>query len=95
MKTKKKFQFNKYFVISVVSICFGIFIWWLVTDGLGIFRSNALPSPVKVAESLVKKWYETKPDGAGTSDRQPAGRSGRLCDRCRDRHPARHLHGVE
>ncbi len=64
MKTKKKFQFNKYFVISVVSICFGIFIWWLVTDGLGIFRSNALPSPVKVAESLVKKWYETKPDGA-------------------------------
>ena len=64
MKTKKKFQFNKYFVISVVSICFGIFIWWLVTDGLGIFRSNASPSPVKVAESLVKKWYETKPDGA-------------------------------
>ena len=64
MKTKKKFQFNKYFIISVLSICFGIFIWWLVTDGLGIFRSSALPSPAKVAESLVKKWYETKPDGA-------------------------------
>ena len=64
MKTKKKFVFNKYIIISILSICFGIFIWWLVTDGLGIFRSNALPSPIKVGESLIKKWYETKPDGA-------------------------------
>ena len=64
MKDKKKFQINKYFFISILSICFGIFVWWLVTDGLGIFRSNALPSPVKVFESFIKKWYETKPDGA-------------------------------
>lgn len=64
MKEKKKIQINKYFFISILSICVGIFIWWLVTDGLGIFRSNALPSPVKVFESFIKKWYETKPDGA-------------------------------
>nr|WP_297275225.1 sulfatase-like hydrolase/transferase [uncultured Agathobaculum sp.] len=64
MKGKKKFQINKYFFVSILSICFGIFVWWLVTDGLGIFRSNALPSPVKVFESFIKKWYETKPDGA-------------------------------
>lgn len=64
MKTEKKSRFNKYMLISVLSICVGIFLWWLVTDGLGIFRSNQLPSPVKVAESFVRKWFETKPDGA-------------------------------
>ena len=57
-------QINKYLFISIASICAGIFVWWLVTDGLGIFRSNALPSPVKVASTFVKKWFETKPDGA-------------------------------
>ena len=64
MQEKKKLQINKYLFISIVSICAGIFVWWLVTDGLGIFRSNALPSPVKVASTFVKKWFETKPDGA-------------------------------
>lgn len=64
MKTKKKFQFNKYMLISIFSICAGVFIWWLVTDGLGIFRSNVLPSPVKVMQTFIKKWYEIKPDGA-------------------------------
>ena len=64
MQEKKKLQINKYLFISIASICAGIFVWWLVTDGLGIFRSNALPSPVKVASTFVKKWFETKPDGA-------------------------------
>lgn len=64
MKQKKEFQLNKYAIISIVSICAGIFVWWLVTDGLGLFRSNVLPSPVKVMQTLVKKWVETKPDGA-------------------------------
>ena len=61
MQEKKKLQINKYLFISIASICAGIFVWWLVTDGLGIFRSNALPSPVKVASTFVKKWFETKP----------------------------------
>ena len=60
MQEKKKLQINKYLFISIASICAGIFVWWLVTDGLGIFRSNALPSPVKVASTFVKKWFETK-----------------------------------
>ena len=42
MQEKKKLQINKYLFISIASICAGIFVWWLVTDGLGIFRSNAL-----------------------------------------------------
>lgn len=64
MKKKQKLHLNKYLWISVLSVCAGIFIWWLVTDGLGLFRSNVLPSPVKVMQTFIKKWYETKPDGA-------------------------------
>ena len=37
MQEKKKLQINKYLFISIASICAGIFVWWLVTDGLGIF----------------------------------------------------------
>ena len=55
---------DKYLLISVLSVCVGIFVWWRVTDGLGLFRSNVLPSPVKVCQTFLKKWVETKPDGA-------------------------------
>lgn len=64
MQQKKKFKLDKYAIVSIISICAGIFVWWLVTDGLGLFRSNVLPSPVKVLQTFVKKWYEIKPDGA-------------------------------
>lgn len=61
---KKKKIFTKYAAISILSVAAVIFVWWLVTDILGVFRSNVLPSPVKVANTLVTKWYQTKPDGA-------------------------------
>lgn len=64
MKQEKKQLLNKYLFISILSICVGIFAWWLVTDGLGLFRSNVLPSPLKVLNTFIKKTYETKPDGA-------------------------------
>lgn len=64
MKQEKKQLLNKYLFISILSVCVGIFAWWLVTDGLGLFRSNVLPSPVKVLNTFIKKTYETKPDGA-------------------------------
>ena len=51
-------------IISILSVCAGIFIWWLVTDVLELFRSNVLPSPLKVLQTFMKKWVETKPDGA-------------------------------
>lgn len=63
MKKKKKI-FTKYTVISIISVAAVIFVWWLVTDILGIFRSNVLPSPVKVANTFITKWHQTKPDGA-------------------------------
>lgn len=64
MNKKTKLQWNRYMTISVLSVCTGIFVWWLVTDGLGLFRSNVLPSPVKVFQTFLRKWSETKPDGA-------------------------------
>lgn len=63
MKKKKKI-FSKYTAISIISVVAVIFVWWLVTDVLELFRSNVLPSPVKVAHTFVTKWYQTKPDGA-------------------------------
>lgn len=61
---KKQKKRNKYVVLSVISVFIGVFIWWLVTDGLGLFKSSVLPSPVKVAQTFLVKWYQEKPDGA-------------------------------
>jgi len=61
---KKGKKQNWYIFISLVSVLVGIFLWWLVTDGLGMFKSNVLPSPVKVAQTFIVKWYQSKPDGA-------------------------------
>jgi ABC-type nitrate/sulfonate/bicarbonate transport system permease component len=59
-----KNRFTKYTVISIASIAVGILFWWLATDQFHLFRSNVLPSPVKVAITFVQKWYQKKPDGA-------------------------------
>ncbi len=64
MKKKQGARMDKYLLVSVLSVCVGIFVWWLVTDGLGLFRSNVLPSPVKVCQTFLKKWVEARPDGA-------------------------------
>lgn len=61
---KKQKKQNKYVVLSVISVFIGVFVWWLVTDGLGLFKSSVLPSPVKVAQTFLVKWYQEKPDGA-------------------------------
>lgn len=61
---KKQKKRNKYVVLSVISVFIGVFVWWLVTDGLGLFKSSVLPSPVKVAQTFLVKWYQEKPDGA-------------------------------
>ena len=57
---KKDNKKTKYLIISIISVCAGIFIWWLVTDGLGLFRSNVLPSPVKVVRTFIRKMYQPK-----------------------------------
>lgn len=64
MNVKKKLKFTKYTLISVIAVAAFVFVWWLITDGLGMFKSNVLPSPVKVAETFIQKCYQKKPDGA-------------------------------
>ena len=53
-----------YPLISVVSILIFLGVWWLVTDGTGMFQSSVLPSPGTVAETFIKKMTPTAPDGA-------------------------------
>lgn len=52
-----------YFCISLFSLSLFIFLWWLVTDGLGIFPAKALPSPAKVVTTFIAKWTKRAPDG--------------------------------
>ncbi len=61
---QKKKQIDRYLLISILSVMAGLLIWWAVTDGLGLFRANTLPSPVKVGKTFLVKWYEAKPEGA-------------------------------
>ena len=96
MEDKKKIQINKFLFIHIGSICMGIFAWWMVTDGLGIFRSNALPSPMKVAATFIKKWFEAGwCNAAATSFCQSAGCPRRLSDRSDRWDSSWHIHGME
>ncbi|MCI8598502.1 MAG: ABC transporter permease [Lachnospiraceae bacterium] len=55
---------KKYILMSICSVLVFLFIWELVTDVLGIFKSTMLPSPVKVFGTFIDKFTNTKPDGA-------------------------------
>ena len=59
-KRKKK---KKYYIYSVISITLFLFVWWLVTEGLGIFRQNTLAGPVRTFKTLIEKFYDPRPDG--------------------------------
>lgn len=54
----------KYWYLSVLSVGGFLLIWWLVTDVLQLFPATMLPSPVKVLQSFIKKFYEKKPEGS-------------------------------
>lgn len=58
----KKFH-GKYWLISLLSLGLFIFLWYLVTDILHVFPSQALPSPTKVVQTLIKKFARRAPDG--------------------------------
>jgi len=60
---KKKSKWNKYMILSIVSLLVGVFLWWLVTDGLSAVKSNILPAPTTVVKTFIKKLYDPNPEG--------------------------------
>lgn len=60
---KKVGKWNKYMILSIVSVLVGVFLWWLVTDGLGVVKSNILPAPTTVVKTFIKKLYDPNPEG--------------------------------
>jgi NitT/TauT family transport system permease protein/taurine transport system permease protein len=59
-----KFNKIKYTIISVLSVSFVIFGWWMITDILKLFPSSMLPSPIRIVKTFIVKLYDTAPDGA-------------------------------
>ena len=55
---------GKYILLSVLSVGCFLALWWFVTDGIGMFKSTVLPSPVVIAQTFIKKMSSTAPDGA-------------------------------
>jgi len=54
----------KYQLISLVSLILFVFIWWLVTDGLHLFRPSSMASPITSFNTLITKLTDKKPEGA-------------------------------
>lgn len=58
----------KYIILSLLSLSLFLFAWYLVTDILGVFPPQALPSPTKVMTTLLKKFIRRAPDGGTMLD---------------------------
>ena len=52
-----------YKIIAVISIAVFLAIWYFITDGLKLFPASTFPSPVKVLQAFIKKFYVKLPDG--------------------------------
>ena len=59
---------NRYTLLSILSVVLFFLIWELITDGLHVFSSVALPSPVKVFTSLLAKFTSRVPDDSTLID---------------------------
>lgn len=60
---QQRAQKRKYLMVSVVSVCVFFFVWELITGILHILPDYTMPSPVKVLDSFIKKFYTKTPDG--------------------------------
>ena len=59
---------HKYTIISICSVIAFIGLWELITDGLHVFSSIQLPSPVKVFLTMIKKINSRVPDDSTLID---------------------------
>ena len=59
----KRKRFDKYIIVSIISVIGFFFIWWLITDVLRIVRHAIMPSPVAVARAFAVKMVNRNPDG--------------------------------
>lgn len=55
---------KKYFILSCLSIVVFLVFWWLITDGLHIYKPSQLRSPINVLQTLIEKIYTKAPDNA-------------------------------
>ena len=63
LNTAKK-QRRKYRIISVLSVCVFLLVWYLATAVFELAPSYSLPSPVKVFNTFITKLHSKAPDGA-------------------------------
>ena len=63
LNTAKKLK-RKYRLISVLSICTFLLLWYVATAVLELVPSYSLPSPVKVFNTFITKFHSKAPDGA-------------------------------
>ncbi|MEG2041532.1 MAG: ABC transporter permease, partial [Hafnia sp.] len=55
---------TKYILMSVFSIVIFLLIWELCTDVLKLTTPTTLPSPIKVFQTFIRKFFDKNPDGA-------------------------------
>lgn len=60
-KKKKSFLYP---LVTAATIAVFLLVWYFVTDVYHMVPSNMLPSPVKVFQTFIAKFHDTKPDGA-------------------------------
>lgn len=61
---KKKRPSRKYLILSILSFLTFLVVWELITDGFRLVKPYALPSPVRVFETFIRKLYSASPDGS-------------------------------
>ncbi len=54
---------NKFTLVSVVSVAMFFAIWWFLTAGLKILPTYIMPDPIRVFQTLYRKFYVRTPDG--------------------------------
>lgn len=60
----KKKNDMKYVLLSVLSVCVFVAVWWFCIDVLKLKSQSVFPGPIKVLKSFVYKLSNANPDGA-------------------------------